>query len=78
MTINEMPLWRKVSNIDSYFQNHENKFLSKQGERIADQYYENNGEGWEKVSEKNLKMAYNEYQNLLMSNDIDENEAINF
>jgi len=73
-----MPLWKKVSKIDAFFQNSSDKFTVKAGEKIADRYYEDTGEGWEKVSEKNLKMAYNEYKNLLIANDIEEETALNY
>jgi hypothetical protein len=74
---NDLPLWNKVSRIDSYFQNVSNPQLSKQGERIADRYFDTSqGKGWEGCDPKNIQSAYLEYQSLLIQNNIELETAL--
>jgi len=68
----------KVSKIDAYFQNHNDKWISKRGEYIADKYYENTGKGWEGCSEQAINGAYFSYKALLNDINVDEEIALKF
>jgi hypothetical protein len=72
---------KKVSQIDSYFQNLEdtNKYLSKQAERISSSGYDDEeGYGWETCSEQAIKSTYYKLLALLIDNNITEEEALKF